>query len=237
MIKHYPIQQLGKANHGWLKSSHHFSFAQYYNPNRMGFGTLRVVNDDWVAVGSGFSEHPHRNMEIISFVRTGAISHKDSNGNKGVTTAGEVQVMSAGTGVTHSEYNLSKEPLTFYQIWIQPNICNVDPRWDSKLIAKDSNNTQSPLLVSGYDADKGKALFIHQQARIFGGVLNKGVNIEFNITHQAYILASGGSFEIRDNQQSVTMTKGDGAEVSQQKMMRIKVLSDAEILIIDAPLN
>ena len=237
MIKHYPIQQLGKADHGWLKSSHHFSFAHYYNPKRTGFGRLRVVNDDWVAPGTGFSTHPHKNMEIISFVRSGALTHKDSNGNEGITSAGEVQVMSAGTGITHSEYNSSKEALTFYQIWIEPNKYNVKPRWDSKIFPQDATSTDLPLLVSGYESDKEQALFIHQEARIYGGKLNKGVQIDFNIDHQAYVLASSGSFEIRDNQQKVVMQTGDGAEVDQQSVMTINALSDAEIIIIDAPLH
>ena len=235
MIKHYPVQQLGKANHGWLKSSHHFSFAQYYDPKRMGFGTLRVVNDDWVEAGAGFSEHPHKNMEIISFVRSGGITHKDSHGNKGTTTAGEVQVMSAGTGITHSEYNMSDEALTFYQIWIKPDKQNVKPRWESKIFPQQASDNDLSLLVSGYDQDKDQALFINQKARIYGGRLNKGALINFEITHQVYVLASSGRFEIENDQQNITMQEGDGAEVSQQKLVTIKVLSDAEIIIIDAP--
>lgn len=121
MIKHYKYDELGYANHGWLKSKHHFSFANYYNPSRMAFGKLRVVNDDWVEPGTGFPSHPHRNMEIISFIRSGAITHQDSTGNKGVTKSGEIQVMSAGTGIVHSEYNRTQKPLTLYQIWIEPN--------------------------------------------------------------------------------------------------------------------
>lgn len=237
MIKHYPFQQLGKANHGWLKSSHHFSFAHYFNPNRMGFGTLRVVNDDWVAPGTGFPNHPHKNMEIISFIRSGGIHHQDSEGNKGFTPAGEVQVMSAGTGIAHSEFNLTKEPLTFYQIWIEPNKQNVKPRWESKSFLQPNESDTLPLLVSGFSADKGKALFIHQQARIFGGGLKKGKEIVHKIHHQAYVLASYGKFEIRDNQQSVAMNKGDGSEITKQKEVTITALSDAEIIIIDTPIH
>jgi len=133
-IKHYPYKSLGHADHGWLKSKHHFSFANYYNPARMGFGKIRVINDDWVEPGTGFPSHPHRNMEIISFIRSGEITHKDSTGNKGITKTGEVQVMSAGTGIVHSEYNRTKDPLTFYQIWIETNKQNVEPRWESKKI-------------------------------------------------------------------------------------------------------
>jgi len=185
MITLYPYTTLGKANHGWLKSSHHFSFANYYNPRRMGFGTLLVVNDDWVKPGFGFPPHPHRNMEIISYVRSGAITHEDNKGHKGVTKNGEVQVMSAGRGVVHSEYNRSKDPLTFYQIWIQTNKENVEPRWESKKFPNKPVDDALPILVSGYSEDKNNALFINQKARIFGGKINKGAVIEHAIEHQA----------------------------------------------------
>lgn len=241
MIKHYPFQQIGKANHGWLKTHHHFSFASYYNPRRMGFGTLIVVNDDWVAAGTGFPAHPHENMEIITFVRSGAVTHQDNAGNKGVTLAGEVQVMSAGTGITHSEYNLTKQPLTLFQIWIEPNKHNVTPRWGSKLFSEKENtinstdNTKLPLLVSGYPDEQDNALFINQAARIYGGKVKKGSQFTHPIEHQAYVLASNGEFELIDNQRSVLMNKGDGAEVTKQKDVTIKALSDAEIIIIDVP--
>ena len=238
MIKHYLFQQIGKANHGWLKANHHFSFANYYNPKRMGFGVLRVVNDDWVAAGTGFPAHPHRNMEIITFVRSGAVTHQDNTGNKGVTLAGEVQVMSAGSGITHSEYNLTKEPLTLFQIWIEPNKQNVKPRWDSKLFSEDTdavNNTKLPLLVSGYPGEQDSALFINQAARIYGGKIKKGTQFTHSIEHQVYILASSGEFELIDNQRAVLMNKGDGAEVTKQQQVMIKALSDAEIIVIDAP--
>lgn len=237
MIKHYTFQQLGKADHGWLKANFHFSFAQYYNPNRMGFGTLRVINDDLIAAGSGFAAHPHNNMEIISFVRSGAVTHKDNVGNEGVTLAGEVQVMSAGTGITHSEYNSSKDPLTLYQIWIEPNKRNVQPRWDSKLFPPQLNTSALPLLVSGYQEDKDQALFINQHARIYGGKLEKGTKINHIITHQAYVLASSGEFKLGENADLITMVKGDGAEITGQVSISIEALTETEIIIIDAPLS
>ncbi|PKG75624.1 hypothetical protein CXF83_15460 [Shewanella sp. Choline-02u-19] len=235
MIKHYPFDELGKASHGWLTSSHHFSFADYYNPARMGFGTLRVINDDWVKPNTGFPTHAHRNMEIISFIRSGAITHKDSKGNKGLTPVGEVQVMSAGTGISHSEYNLSKEPLTFYQIWIEPNKHNVEPRWESNLYSKDGDNNELPLIVSGYPEDKNEALYINQLARIYGGKLKKGVQYIQNIDHQMYVLASSGKIKVSDNQTSIVMHKGDGAEVTEQKLITIEVLEDSEFILIDSP--
>jgi redox-sensitive bicupin YhaK (pirin superfamily) len=236
MIKHYPYKSLGHADHGWLKSKHHFSFANYYNPGRMGFGKLRVINDDWVEPGTGFPSHPHRNMEIISFIRSGEITHKDSTGNKGITKTGEVQVMSAGTGIVHSEYNRTKDPLTFYQIWIETNKQNVEPRWESKKIPTEQASRLT-LLASGYVEDQDKVLFINQQARIFGGKLAKGTIVEHNITHQAYVLASNGLFKMEDNTGSktghATMSEGDGAEVTQSKSIILTATTDCEIIIID----
>lgn len=232
MIIHYPFNTLGKANHGWLKSSHHFSFANYYNPKRMGFGTLRVINDDWVQAGKGFPSHPHRNMEIISIIRTGAITHKDSEGNEGVTKTGEVQVMSSGNGVIHSEYNLTTKPLSFYQLWIETNKTNIKPRWECKQFPTTAS-TNLPLLVSGYSEDKGNSLFINQKARIYGGKLSKGTTVEHKINHQAYILASDGMFTIEDRSSFITMNKGDGAEVIQSSIVTLKASVDCEIFIID----
>ncbi len=235
MITHFPYDNLGKANYGWLKSSHHFSFANYYNPARQGFGALLVVNDDWVQAGMEFGAHHHNNMEIISYIRSGALSHEDSTGNKGVVASGEVQVMSAGSGIVHSEYNHTQVPMTFYQIWIQTKQKNVEPRWDSKLFPTDFSNSELPLLVSGYPQDKGKALFIHQDARIFGGKLKKGVSFSHGITHQAYVLASEGEFELEDKGSTICLNKGDGAQVSDVNQVTITALSDCEIVLIDAP--
>lgn len=235
MIKHYPFQELGKAKHGWLQTHHHFSFAHYYNPRRMGFGFLRVINDDWIAPHTGFPEHSHKNMEIISFIRTGAISHQDSRGNQGVTAAGEVQVMSAGKGISHSEYNRSDKPTTMFQIWIEPNKLNVAPRWDSMKYPKAANNTNLPMVVSGYEEDRNHALFMQQQARIFAGKINKGVEIQHEINHQAYVIASQGVFTLVDDKQNVKMAKGDGAEITNKKSITIKALEDSEVIIIDSP--
>ena len=235
MIKHYPFNQLGKADHGWLKANFHFSFAHYYNAKRIGFGALRVVNDDLINANSGFPPHPHHNMEIITFVRSGAIHHQDSQGNKGITQSGEVQVMSAGKGIVHSEYNLTNEPLTLYQIWIQPNKHNIKPRWATKLFPSNYSTHSLPLLVSGYKEDKNTALFINQDARIFGGKIKKGTRINHPITHQAYVLASQGQFELTNSGNLVEMNKGDGAEVTKTKEVTITALTDSEIVIIDVP--
>ncbi|TDF35553.1 pirin family protein [Alteromonadaceae bacterium M269] len=234
MITHIPYSELGKANHGWLKANHHFSFAHYYNPKRIGFGKLRVINDDWVAPNSGFPPHPHHNMEIITFVRSGAITHEDSLGNRGTTQAGEVQVMSAGTGIMHSEYNLSTEPLTLYQIWIESKQAGVKPRWESRQFPTESSSSL-PLLVSGFEEDKDNALFIYQDARIYGGQLKSDTTTEHKIQDQAYVLASKGTFEITNGSENVRLTQGDGAEITKENSIQINALEDSEVIVIDVP--
>jgi redox-sensitive bicupin YhaK (pirin superfamily) len=232
MINVYPYETLGHADHGWLDARHHFSFARYWNPKRTEFGTLRVINDDRVAAGKGFSTHPHDNMEIITYVRQGAITHKDSMGNTGRTGVGDVQVMSAGTGVFHSEYNLENEDTILYQIWIEPGERNVAPRWKAKAFPKEFVDDVLPALVSGQPQHAGKdALYIHQDAAIYGGRMKAGTVISQSVKHQAYILASEGSFTVN----GVMMKQGDGAEITDEKTITIAAATDAEIVIIDAP--
>ncbi|MBY0355804.1 MAG: pirin family protein [Rickettsiales bacterium] len=232
MIVHYPYANLGHADHGWLDARHHFSFSSYYDPSRTGFGALLVVNDDRIAAGRGFGTHPHDNMEIITYVRQGAITHKDSLGNEGRTRAGDVQVMSAGTGVLHSEHNHEREETTLYQIWILPNQQSVTPRWEAKEFPKTLSTDALEVLVSGMARHKdAKALFIHQDAAIYGGLLSAGSTIQQPIVHQAYVLASHGSFTLN----GVMLHQGDGAEISEESVVNITALQDAEILIIDVP--
>lgn len=232
MITVYPYASLGHADHGWLDARHHFSFAGYHNPERIGFGTLLVINDDTIAAGRGFGTHPHDNMEIITYVREGAITHKDSLGNEGRTEAGDVQVMSAGTGVAHSERNAESTATRLYQIWIEPNQRNVKPRWETQQFPKAPVTEHLHLLVSGRkeDTDSG-ALFIHQEAAIYGGVLKQGATLTHPITHQAYILASRGSIRLNDT----IMQQGDGAEVTDLRSISIHADTDAEVLVIDVP--
>ncbi|HEU5047206.1 MAG TPA: pirin family protein [Rickettsiales bacterium] len=232
MIKVYPYNALGHADHGWLDARHHFSFARYWNPQRVGFGTLRVINDDRVQAGMGFGTHPHDNMEIITYVRKGAISHRDSMGNEGRTEAGDVQVMSAGTGVFHSEYNLEPEDTTLYQIWIQPNRRDVTPRWESQQFPKEPVQGSLKVLVSGQAQHAGSdALMIYQDAAIYGGRLLKGTQVTQTIRHQAYVLASIGSITLNGK----TLQQGDGAEVTDEKELSIIAQSDAEVIVIDVP--
>jgi hypothetical protein len=231
VIKIYPFDALGKADFGWLKANYHFSFSRYQNPDRTGFGKLLVINDDWVKAGRGFDTHGHRDMEIITYVRSGAILHKDNAGNVGRTEAGNVQVMSAGSGVEHSEHNLDDVDTTLYQIWIEPNRMGVAPRWDTKEFPKSANIKSLNLIASGDKNDD--ALFIYQDAKIYAGRMMAGTKIVHKIINQAYILASEGEFEIDGK----PMHKGDGAEVTEQTEVTITAILDSEILVIDVPAN
>lgn len=232
MIKHYPYKDLGRHDHGWLDARHHFSFAEYRRADRMGFGALRVINDDIIKAGSGFDTHPHRDMEIITFVRSGAITHRDSKGNEGRTQAGDVQVMSAGTGIFHSEFNLESEDTTLFQIWIYPREKGVKPQWGSLTFPKTEVSDALPLLVSGFGEDLDKdVLTIHQDARIFGGVIASGNSIHHVVTNQAYLLVSEGEITLDGN----TLSKGDGAEITDVESFTIEANETSQIVIIDVP--
>ena len=172
MIDIRPFESLGHADHGWLDARHHFSFANYHDPGRMGWGRIRVWNDDRIAAQSGFPPHPHRDMEIVTYVRTGAITHQDSLGNKGRTAAGDVQVMSAGTGVTHAEFNLEDEDTTLYQIWIESDRPGAKPGWGAMPFPKQDRDGAFQLLASG-DKDDG-TLTINADARVLGATLGAG---------------------------------------------------------------
>lgn len=228
MIKHYPHGSLGGANHGWLNAKHHFSFASYQDPKKMSFGELLVINDDVIQPHTGFDTHPHRDMEIITYVRRGAISHKDSHGNKGRTTAGNVQVMSAGTGISHSEFNLEDEETNIFQIWIMPKSTGIEPRWDAAEFPKAPSADTLPLLVSG---DGSAPLSIHQDARIYAGTLASGSTLTHAIKGQAYILISEGEVEVDGKHTS----RGDGLAISGQKAVTLKSSTDSEVLVIEVP--
>ena len=228
MIKTYAYEHLGHADHGWLKARHHFSFAGYHNPGRMAFGALRVINDDIIKAGAGFDIHPHRDMEIITYVRSGAITHRDSRGNVGRTEAGDVQVMSAGTGIYHSEFNLESEDTSLYQIWIEPNKTGVEPRWDARQFPRGENKDELSLLVSG---DGRAPLQIHQDATIHAGRISAGHQIQHSIRHQAYLLVSKGKLSLDGH----TLEKGDGAEIRDYKTITLAAETEAEVLVIDVP--
>lgn len=230
MITYYPYANLGHANHGWLDAKHHFSFANYQDPQRQQFGVLRVINDDVIKSGAGFGTHPHRNMEIITYVREGAITHRDSKGNVGRTVSGDVQVMSAGTGIFHSEFNLESEDTKIFQIWIEPNQLGVKPRWDSYNFPKKPTADSLMLLVSG---DGDAPLSIHQDAFVYAGHLIEGTELTHPIRHQAYVLVSEGSLEIEGR----LLNKGDGLEVTELSSIDLKALSNTRVLVIDVPQN
>lgn len=228
MIKTYTFEQLGHANHGWLNARHHFSFANYYNPERMGFGALRVINDDIIKAGAGFDTHPHKDMEIITYVRKGAITHRDSRGNLGRTKAGDVQVMSAGTGIYHSEFNLESEDTNLYQIWIEPNKTGVQPRWDAMEFPTEETEDGLTLLVSG---DGSAPLQIHQDATLHAGPISAGSELQHAIKHQAYLLVSKGAITLDGH----SLKQGDGAEIRDMDSIKLTAVKDAEVLIIDVP--
>lgn len=230
MITVYPFAKLGEFKNDWLHARYHFSFSEYYDENRMGFGNLRVINDDTVQAAKGFPTHGHRDMEIITYVREGEIRHKDSLGNEGATRAGDVQVMSAGTGILHSEFSSPTETTLLYQIWILPNKKGVEPRWDAKEFPKTAQN-ELQLLVSGRKSDEGKgALFINQDAAIYGGKIEAGKTVNLSVGSKAYILVSKGEVTVNGTK----LGERDGAEVENENHLQIKAGGGlAEVLVID----
>ena len=222
---------LGTMKLAWLDTRYHFSFYKYYNPDRMGVGNLKVINDDIVAPHSGFDMHPHRDMEIITYVRSGALAHRDNLGNSGKTSAGNVQVMSAGKGIIHAEHNEENEPCVLYQIWIEPNERRVQPRWDTKEFPHDPVTDKLNLLVSGRDADKDSgALFIHQDAAIYGGVLPKGAKLTHHMqSNNGYVLVARGKVDINGH----TFEAADGTEVLDESTLKFIATDEAEVLVVE----
>jgi len=233
-IKHLANTR-GAANHGWLKSHHSFSFANYYNPERMSFGVLRVLNDDIVQPKMGFGTHPHQNMEIISIPLRGALSHKDNMNNKRSIEVGEVQVMSAGTGLTHSEFNDSKtEEVNFLQLWIVPEEQNVTPNYEQKLFDVQGRVNKFQTLVSPQDNLVEGSLGIHQQASILTGSFDKGKESSYTINKGkgVYIFLLEGEIEVSGE----TLYKRDALGVWDTDSIIIKSQENSEILLIDVPM-
>ncbi|HTG37918.1 pirin family protein [Sphingomonas sp.] len=231
MIDKRPFETLGHADHGWLNARHHFSFANYHDPARMGWGSIRVWNDDEIGANSGFPPHPHRDMEIITYVRSGAITHQDSMGNKGRTGAGDVQVMSAGTGVRHAEYNLEPETTTLFQIWIEPKRAGGAPSWGAKPFPKDDRSGRFVTLASGF-AEDGDALPIRADARVMGATLRAGEQVEHEVGEgrHAYLVPATGAIEI----DGVSFNARDGAALSGGRAYVIRAIEDAELVLVDA---
>lgn len=231
MIEHRPFASLGGADHGWLKAKHHFSFAEYYDPKRMGWGPIRVWNDDEIAPKSGFPPHPHADMEIITFVRQGAITHQDSLGNVGRTEAGDVQVMSAGTGIRHAEYNLEDATTTLFQIWIQPSQRGGQPSWGAKQFPKADRSGRFVTLASGMAGDDD-ALSIRTDARVAGVTLAAGQSATYDLGpgRRAYLVPTTGAIEVG----GVRLAPRDGAAVVDEPTLTLTAIEDTEIVLVDS---
>jgi len=231
MIEKRSFESLGHADHGWLNARHHFSFANYYDPSRMGWGAIRVWNDDEIGPNSGFPAHPHRDMEIITYVRKGAITHKDSMGNEGRTGAGDVQVMSAGTGIRHAEYNLEPETTTLFQIWIEPKRTGGSPSWGAKPFPKSDRTGKFAVLASGFAEDK-EALPIRADARVLGATVKAGETITHEVGEgrHAYLVPATGAIEIDGK----PFNARDGAAIGGGQTVTIKAIEDAELVLVDS---
>ncbi len=231
MIDIRTFASLGHADHGWLNARHHFSFADYRDPARMGWGAIRVWNDDEIAAQSGFPPHPHSDMEIVTYVRSGAISHQDSMGNKGRTGAGDVQVMSAGTGVRHAEFNLEDEATTLFQIWVLTDKPGAEPSWGARQFPKGERGGSFVTLASGFEQDEG-ALSINAAARVMGATLKAGesARLALDPSRHVYLVAVGGAVEVNGRRAEPR----DGVAITGEQEVEIKALEDAEIVLVDA---
>lgn len=230
MIELRPFSSLGGADHGWLDTKHHFSFADYHDAARTNWGQLRVWNDDEIAPQTGFPPHPHRDMEIITYVRDGAISHKDSLGNEGRTEAGDVQVMSAGTGIQHAEYNLEDETTRIFQIWIIPDRRGGEPTWGARPFPKDDRDGQFVTLASGIEGDD--ALPIRAEARVLGATVKAGETVTYEVSadRHLYLVPATGKVRIDD----VEVNARDGAAITGLDRIEITALEDSELVLVDA---
>jgi hypothetical protein len=226
-----PFATLGHADHGWLNARHHFSFADYHDPARPGWGAIRVWNDDEIAARSGFPPHPHSDMEIITYVREGAITHQDSMGNKGRTGAGDVQVMSAGTGVRHAEYNLEDERTTLFQIWVHTDRPGAEPGWGARRFPKDDRAGAFVTLASGFEEDV-EALKINAAARVLGATLKAGETAELTLDpgRHVYLVAVGGAILVNGRRAEPR----DGIAVTAEEKLAIRAVGDSEIVLVDA---
>lgn len=230
MITVRPSQERGHANHGWLDSYHTFSFANYYDPDHMGFRALRVINEDRVAPGRGFGMHPHRDMEIISYVLSGSLAHKDSMGNAATIGAGEVQKITAGTGIAHSEFNPSQtEGVHFLQIWILPEETGLTPNYEENVFPTETKQGQWRRIASRTGADG--AVQIHQDVELYATVLSagEGRSLELRPGRYAWVQVAQGKISLN----GVSLEAGDGAAISDETLLEVQAVSDAEVLLFD----
>jgi redox-sensitive bicupin YhaK (pirin superfamily) len=230
MIELRPFASLGGANHGWLDAKHHFSFANYYDPDRMAWGSLRVWNDDTIEAGTGFPAHPHRDMEIITYVREGAITHKDNMGNVGRTEAGDVQVMSAGTGVRHSEYNRESVTTKIFQIWIMPDAAGMQPAWGARPFPKTDRAGSFVTLASGMPGDDD-ALKINSDARVAGATIKAGETVRYSVDpgRRVYLVPATGKVEVN----GILAQARDGVAVSEVQDLSLTAIEDSEIVLVE----
>ena len=230
MIERRSFDSLGGANHGWLNAKHHFSFASYHDPKRTGWGALRVWNDDTIAAQTGFPPHSHADMEIITYVREGAITHRDNLGNEGRTEAGDVQVMSAGSGITHSEFNLESETTRIFQIWIMPDSHGEAPSWGARPFPKGDRSGHFVTLASGFEEDSD-ALPLRTRSRVLGATLKAGESIEYAIDSRrlAYLVPSSGAVEVN----GIHLETRDGAAIRDEQLLKITAINDAELVLVD----
>jgi hypothetical protein len=232
MLQVLKNSQRGSADHGWLQSNHSFSFGHYYNPNEMGFGPLLVINEDRVQPARGFGTHGHDNMEIISYVLSGALEHKDSMCNGSVIRYGDVQRMSAGTGVQHSEFNHSStERVHFLQIWITPDVTGIEPGYEEKHFDT-ASKTGCLRLIASPDGSDGSVL-IHQDAKIFASILNTDDHVKYTLapTRTAYVHLIRGQAEVN----GIQLSAGDALKISEESLIGFNNAADAELLLFDLP--
>jgi redox-sensitive bicupin YhaK (pirin superfamily) len=232
MIERRPFNELAGDDLGWLKAKHHFSFGRRADRFATGWGSLRAWNDDEIAPNAGFPLHAHANMEIITYVRAGAVTHRDSLGNEGRTKAGDVQVMSAGTGIRHAEFNLEQEPTLIFQIWIMPHADGGSPAWGSQPFPKSDRSGRFVTLASGFD-DDSDALPIRARARVVGATLKAGDAVEYALGERrhAYLVPASGVVDIN----RVRIGARDGAAIKDVAVVRITAIEDAELVMVDAP--
>lgn len=232
MITLRPSQERGYAEHGWLKSFHSFSFAEYYDPAHMGFGPLRVINDDWIAPAMGFGTHPHQNMEIITYVLEGAIAHKDSMGNGSTIRPGNVQYMSAGTGVRHSEFNPDTQNHTrLLQIWIQPDVLGEAPQYGEKAFSREEKLGQLRLVVSGDGA--GDSIRIRQNARLYIGLFDgqQSASLPLLSNRLTYVHLARGELVVN----GIQLKEGDALMLQEESLLELSGGNHAEVLVFDLP--
>jgi quercetin 2,3-dioxygenase len=230
MLTIRPSEQRGRADHGWLDSRHTFSFADYYDAAQMGFRSLRVINEDRVKPGQGFGTHPHRDMEIVSYVLEGALEHRDSMGTGSVIRPGEVQRMSAGTGVTHSEYNASKsESVHFLQIWLEPSEHGIKPSYEQKSFAAEQRSGRLRVVASPDGRDG--SLTIHSDATIYAGSFGKGESADLVLSHgrHAWVQVARGNVRLNGRE----LKSGDGGALSNERAVHVEGVDAGEVLVFD----